>query len=361
MKKFEEYFLLSRRITLFAEALGFYSEALPDFLPEMLYPFFWRNIPQLIMADYKDVPIRDVLEALGARKAGKNMYYSTFRKDSSPSMSVSFSKNVWYDHGVGKGGGPVELVMETLGCPFREAKAFIAGIPSGVAAPVIPSDNGDGDSSDDGVPGIEVKSVREISSRRLLFYGWKRGIPWRILTRYCGEAKVAFTSSGKECTLLSFENNAGGYVLRSTGKMKISSKAGITTFDAEGERSVVPTSDKVFIFEGFFDFLSWKRMAEDGHADGEGDCVVLNSVANVESAMAFISSHGKMVSYLDADEAGRNCLQTIRRRFPSADVVDMAESFGECKDLNEVLVERIREQKLRNSDIIPRKTLPERK
>lgn len=51
MKKFEEYFLLSRRITLFAEALGFYSEALPDFLPEMLYPFFggiFRNSLWLI-------------------------------------------------------------------------------------------------------------------------------------------------------------------------------------------------------------------------------------------------------------------------------------------------------------------------
>jgi hypothetical protein len=47
--------------------------------------------------------------------------------------------------------------------------------------------------------------------------------------------------------------------------------------------------------------------------------------------------------------------------FSSANVVDKAESFGECKDLNEVLVERIREQKVRNSDKIPRKTLLERK
>ena len=66
-------------------------------------------------------------------------------------------------------------------------------------------------------------------------------------------------------------------------------------------------------------------------------------------------------SYSDVDVADRTCLQTIRWWFPSVNVVDKAGSFGECKDLNEVLVERIREQKVRNSDKIPRKTLPERK
>ena len=292
------------------------------------------------MTDPKDISIAEVLELLGARRAGKDMYYSTFREDKNPSMSVSFSKNVWYDYGVGKGGGPVGLVMETLSCSYREALDFLEGKVSGVRSYPRLEDSSSVES--DKHHGIKVISVRKITSARLFSYGLSRGIPKDILSKYCREAKVEFTNSGKRSTFLSFENNLGGYTLRSVGSIKLSTSSGITTFSGSGIRTTVPSSVSVFVFEGFFDFLSWIKMVRDGEVCGEGDSVVLNSVANVECAMAFVGKHSEMISYLDNDDAGGRCLDIIRKRFPEMRVTDMTKTFGGMKDLNEVLVSRMK-------------------
>ena len=311
--------------------------------------------------DCFNIPIGEVLEALGAKRASRNMYYSTFRRDSNPSMSVNFSKNVWYDHGVGKGGGPVELVMETLGCTFKEAVAFLSSLHGeGSSHLNVPGQYASPEEED--LPsGINILSVRPLTYRRLLAYGKRRGISKEVLTRYCTQAEIEFRSSGKKSLFLSFENNSGGYVLRSCGKMKICSKAGISTFDSDGERSVMPSSDTVTVFEGLFDFLSWKTLSLEGKIDGEGDSVVLNSVSNLEKAVPFIGQHSRIISYLDNDEAGRKCLHSLRDRFPGAEILDMTEGFGECKDLNEVLMLSEKDDFLKDSDKKHGKTLPETK
>ena len=287
----------------------------------------------------KEVRLKDVLEALGSKKGSGNMYYSTFRRDSNPSMSVNFSKNVWYDHGAGKGGGPVDLIMATLDCDFKGALSFIRSSVNG-GMHIVPDSSEEPE--DDTPHGIEILSVRPLYSKRLVSYGWKRGIPRTVLCRFCREARVEFLSSGKRSLLIAFGNNAGGYVLRSTGKMKLSSKAGITTFNAEGQRTDVPSSDIVYVFEGFFDFLSWKTLSDRGEVDGDGDSVVLNSVANLGKATAFIGAHKKMVSYLDNDDAGKECLSSIEGLFPELEIDDKAVEFGESKDLNEVLIRTLK-------------------
>ena len=58
-------------------------------------------------------------------------------------------------------------------------------------------------------------------------------------------------------TLIGFENNAGGYALKSPSGYKSTTAAGITTINDKGERTDMPTSSSVLVFEGFFDFLSW--------------------------------------------------------------------------------------------------------
>ena len=67
----------------------------------------------------------DYLNALGYQpqkiRGNDYWYYSPFREEKKPSFKVNKSKNVWYDHGAGKGGKLVDFVIEFYHCNVSEA------------------------------------------------------------------------------------------------------------------------------------------------------------------------------------------------------------------------------------------------
>ena len=48
-------------------------------------------------------------------------YLSPFRDEKEPSFKINRNKNVWYDHGIGKGGKLVDFAMEFYRCDVSEA------------------------------------------------------------------------------------------------------------------------------------------------------------------------------------------------------------------------------------------------
>ncbi len=67
-------------------------------------------------------------------------------------------------------------------------------------------------------------------------------------------------------------------------------------------------SDVCLVFEGFMDFLSADTLGIGGNAD----CLVLNSVANVEKAAGLLDGYGRIGCFLDRDEAGRRTLEVLK-------------------------------------------------
>ena len=65
------------------------------------------------------------------------------------------------------------------------------------------------------------------------------------------------------------------------------------------------------MFEGFIDFLSAERL---GYNDGL-DTIVLNSVTNIQRAIAPLCDYTVIQCYLDNDAAGRAALARLRREF----------------------------------------------
>ena len=63
--------------------------------------------------------------------------------------------------------------------------------------------------------------------------------------------------------------------------------------------------------EGFMDFLSAVTLGVTGNAD----CLVLNSVANVEKAAGLLDGYGRIDCFLDRDEAGRRTLAALTMRY----------------------------------------------
>ena len=275
---------------------------------------------------FYNFPLDRILDELGCKKGGKDMYFSPFREESAASLHIDREKNLWYDHGSGLGGTNVQLIMLARHCSQKEAYSFIAAIdPTLSVRTPVPEKK----------KGSEIISVREIRSGYLIRYLESRKIPVELARIYCKEVIVRNNERGQNFTLIGFENNAGGYALKSPSGLKSTSRAGITTINIEGKRSVVPTTDNVSIFEGFFDFLSWQVLQS---ADIPNcDILVLNSVNNLNKAKAYLKGHSSALCFLDNDEAGRKALQSVMKMMPGGETRDMACLYHDYKDLNEML------------------------
>ena len=88
------------------------------------------------------------------------------------------------------------------------------------------------------------------------------------------------------------------------------------------------------------DFLSAVTLGVTGNAD----CLVLNSIANVEKAAGLLEGYGRIGCFLDRDEAGRRTLAALTMRYRER-VSDRSSLHEGCKDLNEYLQLTTKKQK----------------
>lgn len=285
-----------------------------------------------------NIPIERVAEALGLR-AGlvKDMFYSPEREESEASLHIDRTKNVWYDHGSGKGGTNADLVMLVKHCSRHEAYEFLRSLE-----PIIIRDNGENHVTTPGLiktsepdKSIEIKKVRPIQCYYLTKYIASRKIPLELAQAYCKEVITHSKTKGMNFTHIGFPNNSGGYSLSTPTGFKATTKADITTINTDGKLSKEPSSKNVAIFEGFFDFFSWQVMQSS--KTPTCDVVVLNSVNNLHKALEYIRAHGKATCFLDNDPAGEKCYQGVRDIMKGKEAVDMSDLYGEHKDLNEFL------------------------
>mgnify|MGYP002519593302 CR=1 FL=1 len=149
----------------------------------------------------------------------------------------------------------------------------------------------------------------------------------------------------KQFYAIGFKNNSGGYVLRSSISKKCSS-SDITTLNPQGDLTDKATGDKVLIFEGFMDFLSW--MTDVKQMTPEYDCCILNSVTNIGKALPWIMKHNNIAAFMDNDQAGRSTLQKIIDNVPETAgdvcVYDMAKLYEGYNDLNEKLSDELQKE-----------------
>jgi len=101
---------------------------------------------------------------------------------------------------------------------------------------------------------------------------------------------------------------AGGYEVRSRYF-----KGCIPPKDVSLARTKEIPADECLVFEGFMDFLSAVTLGVTGNAD----CLVLNSVANVEKAAGLLDGYGRIGCFLDCDEVYKNTVHNLLQLKPS--------------------------------------------
>ena len=183
-------------------------------------------------------------------------------------------------------------------------------------------------------PALSVYSAGPVRSGELIEYAASRGISREIFSAYCCE--VTMRSGRRFYPYIGFPNSDGGYVLRSHQGKRCTS-AFPTFISMEGVLCSSPSSGRVAVFEGFFDFLSLLQLC--GRTVPDCDVCVLNSVTNLDKALPFILSHGYVETYLDNDEAGRKATERIRAGVlaRTGRMDDMACHYSGFNDVNDYL------------------------
>lgn len=274
--------------------------------------------------DYKNIQITDFLAEKGhqptAKKGANWWYLSPFHTECTPSFKVDVNKNVWYDFSIGKGGNIITLVsMLYQTDSFPDLLQHIKSVKQS-DIPVYSQKQKENTTFTNIV-------TKELCNPALLAYLASRGICESIATRYCKE--IHYTSNGKNYFAVGFPNRTGGYELRNPYF-----KGCIAPKDV----SIVDNGNDIcHVFEGFIDFLSYIVLY------GNCDAVILNSIVNAPKAVEVLDRYKEVACHLDNDDAGKKTTKLIVASCHNH-IVDASIEYAGCKDLNEYLCKKIKEE-----------------
>ncbi len=259
------------------------------------------EIKQNLYQKVRSVDIVDYLSSLGhfsVKIKGPDYWFkSPFRDEKEASFKVNRDRNIWYDHGIGKGGNLLEFGKMYFNCSFEEVLEKFNQLPdNNFSFHNQISQNGVQNELDST---IQVKSSSTIADPDLISYLKSRCIPLEIANEFCSEVK--FQLFGKEYTSIGFRNDLGGFELRSENFKGSSSPKSSTLIKNE--------SNQISVFEGFFDFLSFQTMKfwggyqKDDLPKKQSKFLILNSLAFLFSLEGLFKNSMVIHLYLDRDKA----------------------------------------------------------
>jgi len=282
------------------------------------------------------IPLADFLARLGhepvKRSRNELWYRAPYRDEHTPSFRVNVEKQLWYDFGLGKGGDIFTLAGEFVHSDDFLAQAKFIAETANMPMPV-PEVSKQTFLPKPSEPAFEEVEIVPLLRSPLTDYLSERGIPYAIASRHC--CRLNYGVRGKRYFAVGFPNMAGGYEVRSRYFKGCIPPKSVSLVKAND----IP-ADECLVFEGFMDFLSAVTLGVTGNAD----CLVLNSVANVEKAAGLLDGYGRIGCFLDRDEAGRRTLAALTMRYGER-VTDRSSLYDGCKDLNEYLQLTTKKQK----------------
>lgn len=256
-------------------------------------------------------------------------YCSPLRNEQTASFKVNTERNQWYDFATGEHGDIIDLVCILQHCSIAEAMKHLS-FASNTSAErsftrATPSFSFGGTSIPTASPAhhMELISVKPIAHPKLLQYLAERGLKKSDVSSFLWE--ISYKTSDKTFFALGFANDAGGWELRNPYFKGCMAPKSISTIKGKDEQ-------RLQIFEGFMDFLSWRKL----HPEIDSDSIVLNSLALLPRIIPLITSYTSIECFLDNDEAGRKAFELLKCSCPH--VTDGAVRYQAHKDLNEWLV-----------------------
>ena len=261
------------------------------------------------------INIRTVLESFKLFPVKENsktaFYFALDREEKVPSFCVDFAKNRAFDFGTGKNFDIISIVQFMQKCSVSEALEYLKNLD--FSEQIIIQEPNDSKN-------YEIIQVKSIQHPALIQYLKSRKVcEQRHLVK-----EIHYQLHGKKYFGIGFFNDSGGVEIRNKYSKICLGKKDITLIKSEGN-----PKNEICIFEGFFDYLTYRQMRKDEVSD----FLILNSTAmffNIEKRLEF---YDKINLFLDNDLNGKSLVKSILNSYEN--VEDCSLIYENFKDLNE--------------------------
>ena len=271
-------------------------------------------------SEAKNISIKAVLESFSFFPSKENsrtaFYFALDREEKTPSLSVDFIKNTAFDFGTGKSYDSISIVQAVKKCSVSDALKYLEQFNFSFQKQNLKLEN---------LPkGYEILDVKEIQHPALIHYLKSRNVEDQ--KKWVEE--IHYRMNDKNYFGIGFKNDSGGYEIRNAYSKICLDKKDIT--------SIKNDSKDVRIFEGFFDFLSFKKV--ENYLEKEtSDYIILNSVSMIHKIKNEIGNYKNIELYFDNDEAGTRAVEIIKNDLKNAE--DCRVLYSDFKDLNDWLLQ----------------------
>jgi len=263
------------------------------------------------------------------------------------STKVDVHRNIWYSHSEGIGGNNIDFLMKFLGTSELATVLDWAGERKNILSfqqqTVLDSQHAGQTEKD---TGYTILSVKPLENKALLAYlSNERKIDPNIARALCKEIYYR-TAKGQTYFAVCSANDSGGFELRNPYDKRSLMTKDITT--------VNNGSDRVLLFEGFMDWLSFLTLMKMANRPFPStDYCILNTTANLKRSFPFLEQHKNIISYLDTDESGTKAYRNLEIRFGKTHslkngIQELQRKNGMIKDVNDYLVHGLSDTKTGN-------------
>ena len=267
------------------------------------------------------ISIRMVLESFNLFPVKENrktaFYFALDREEKIPSLSVNFVKNKAFDFGTGKRYDVISIVQQMNQCSVSEALKYLEKLDFSVQNEF---QNEEAKQQKE----YKILKVGKVQHPALIQYLKSRKVyEQRDLVK-----EIGYELNGKKYFGVGFFNNSGGVEIRNKYSKICLGKKDVTLVENQ--------SSEICIFEGFFDYLTYKNLEKKGNLNS--DYLILNSTAMLFKVEETLKKYAKILVFLDNDDNGKFVKSKIQNQYKN--VEDCSLIYQKFKDLNEWFCEK---------------------
>lgn len=262
------------------------------------------------------ISIRVVLESFNLLPVKENgrraFYFAIDREERTPSLSVDYIKNKAFDFGTGKSYDVISIVQQMNKCSVSDALKYLQKFEFSITKEIQI-----GKSPQE--MEYEVLKIDEIKHFALIQYLTSR----RVHGQKDLVKEIHYKMYGKMYFGIAFLNDSGGFEIRNRY-----SKICLGTKDVTWVKTQKNEADEIAVFEGFFDYLTYRNMEKEQ----KSDCLILNSTSMFFKAENELKKYHKISLFLDNDNNGKSVTAKIHRLYKN--IEDCSSIYNGFEDLN---------------------------
>ena len=272
---------------------------------------------------FNSIKLEEVLQILGhlpTKQTEKEAWFlNPFAKENHASFKINKNQNIWYLFSEGIGGNNIDFMKKYLNASVKEVLEW-AENQNFSSFQQQETSNSKLENLSKNYEIIEIKNVQHPA---LLEYLKERNVENQ--TQFLQE--IHYRMNDKNYFGIGFKNDSGGYEIRNKYSKICLGKKDVST--------IKNSSNSVRIFEGFFDFLSFKNV-ENFLEKEPSDYIILNSVSMIHNIKNSLGNYENIELYLDNDEAGNRAVEILKSE--NKNVEDCRILYSGFKDLNDWLI-----------------------